>query len=84
MLATIHTQRFLFKINHLICLQFKEKIHTFYWTEIDFVEKLVDEGVIVEQTVTVESEGVKSEKLRNENLKEGTCILYAVWKDVCA
>lgn len=33
-------------------------------------EKLVDEGVIVEQTVTVESEGVKSEKLRNENLKE--------------
>lgn len=33
-------------------------------------EKLVDEGVIVEQTVTVESEGVKSENLRNENLKE--------------
>lgn len=70
--ATKHTGN-----SKTICnvLQIREIYNYFFLTEFDFVKKRIDDGV-VEEGITSEDE--KSEKLRNESLKEGT---FIVWKD---
>lgn len=45
----------------------------FYLTELNYVKNGSDDGVIVENMVTVKYEAEKSEKLRNE-MQEGTLI----------